>query len=273
MAEEPEERPVGKERTAERRPTPEGRALDAELLGWAVGFGLATFGLAAALDALGVPWKVTLAWTLLSWGILVSLEPGLISILLRPPSGMPARKGQKKTSSSPPERSGAEGTSKSGAQTPNPERRDRPGQLVPAEGHEPVFWIEEFRLLRRTNYRRILELALMITLAELGFLGSRAMHPTTPAAPPTVKLSDADESALRKCLDHLCGNGSGANAGSRGGAGDGRTVNGGDDNFGTSGRGGSTAAAVGAWTGAAKGRGTEYRRRPRFGWLRIWRRR
>jgi hypothetical protein len=209
-AKEPEKRPVGNEQAVERQSTPEGHALDAGLLGWAIGFGLATFGLAAGLEALGVPWKITLAWTLLSWGILVTLEPELISILLRPQAAMRARKGKIKASSSRADKSGAEGTSTSGTQGPGMEGQDRPGQPAPAERHEPLSWIGESPLLRRTSFRRVLELVLIISLAELGFVGSRAMHPTTPAVPPTVKLSDADESALRKCLDHLCDNGSGS---------------------------------------------------------------
>ena len=214
MADEPEQQPVGKELAGERQPPPEGHVLDVGLLGWAIGFGLATFGLAAALDALGVPWKITLAWTLLSWGILVTLEPGLISILLRPPAEMRAKKRPLKSSSPPPEKSVNEEAPESA--TPIPGIAGK-GDSARADRLEPRFWIEEFPLLRRTSFRRMLELALMIALAELGFC--RGPRPASDPAgrPSTVKLSDADEAALRKCLDHLCNSGSGDSNGSRGG--------------------------------------------------------
>lgn len=74
----------------------------------------------------------------------------------------------------------------------------------------------------------MLELVLMIALAELGFAGSRATRPITQ---PTVKLSDAGKSALCKCLDHPCDKASGDHAGS----GDGRTAGCGDRGFGQGG--------------------------------------
>ena len=142
--------------------------VDSGLKSWVVAFTLATFGLSIALISAKVTWTITLAWNLLSWAIVLMAEPVLTWELWHLFAHEP-----------------------------------REPKAVESGQPESTSGIDEVPFLLS---RRMLELGLIVVLAYLAFLSSRALHqaPNPPNHASTVKLSDEDKAVLRKCLDQTC---------------------------------------------------------------------